>query len=187
MLELNFKPFPILETERLILRKITDDDAASFFEMRSNPEVMKFIPRPLANSVDDCLELITIMNDKIENNIDINWTIRLKTSDTMIGHIGFFRTQPENYRTEVGYILHPNFHGLGFATEALQAALKYGFESLQFNSIEAIIDPRNTASEKVLLNNNFVKEGHFLENGFFNGEFLDSAVYSILKRNFTIF
>jgi ribosomal-protein-alanine N-acetyltransferase len=55
---------------------------------------------------------------------------------------------------------------------------------MQLHSIEAIIDPENGASESVLQKNGFVKEAHILENEYYNGEFLDTVIYSLLKRNF---
>ena len=73
-------------------------------------------------------------------------------------------------------------HGKGIATEALERVMKYGFNEMNLHSMEAVIDPRNRASEKVLLKNGFEKEGHFKENTFFNGEFLDSVIYSKIKK-----
>ena len=184
MLTFNFTPFPILENSRIRLRRITDNDANEVFEIRSNPENMKFIPRPLHQNVDDSLAMMKMMNDKIDENTDINWAVTLKGNDNLIGIVGLYRAQPENYRSEIGYILSPEFKGKGLTTEIVDLILDYGFNTLNFNSLEAIIDPKNIASEKVLLKNNFVKEAHFIENGFHNGKFIDSVHYSILKRNY---
>jgi ribosomal-protein-alanine N-acetyltransferase len=97
--------------------------------------------------------------------------------------IGFYRTKPEDFRSEVGYILSGDFQGKGIITEALKRVVQFGFEVLKLNSIEAVIDPENFGSEKVLLKNNFVKEGHFKEHVFFEGKFLDSVFYSLLNKN----
>ena len=78
----------------------------------------------------------------------------------------------------------PQYNGRGITTEAVKVALEYGFNQLQLHSIEAIIDPENSASEKVLQKNGFVKEAHILENEFYEGKFLDTVIYSLLKRNF---
>mgnify|MGYP003533459009 FL=1 len=66
--------------------------------------------------------------------------------------------------------------------EALDKALQFGFRTLNFHSIEAVIDPRNTASENLLVKANFKKEAHFKENFFYNNEFLDTVIYSLLKK-----
>ena len=182
MLQFNFTPFPVLETENLILRQISPNDDDEVFALRSNPQTMKFIPRPLAETIEDAQKFITDCNASIEKNDLINWAITSKKEDKLIGMIGFFRMQPENFRGEVGYILNPNFHGKGIMKEALDKALQFGFRTLNFHSIEAVIDPRNTASENLLVKANFKKEAHFKENFFYNNEFLDTIIYSLLKK-----
>ena len=182
MLQFNFAPFPVLETENLILRQISSNDDDEVFALRSNPETMKFIPRPLAETIEDAQKFITDCNASIEKNDLINWAITSKKEDKLIGMIGFFRMQPENFRGEVGYILNPNFHGKGIMKEALGKALQFGFQTLNFHSIEAVIDPRNTASENLLIKADFKKEAHFKENFFYNNEFLDTVIYSLLKK-----
>lgn len=180
----NYNPFPILTSERLILRRITNDDVDCVFNLRSNAETMKFVPRPLAITKDDALIHIKTIDDKIINNEGINWAITLKDCPKMIGIIGHYRIQNENYRSEIGYMLLPEFHSNGIITEAIKVTLMYGFTILKLHSVEAIIDPNNFASEKVLQKNSFKKEAHYIENEYFNGKFLDTVVYSILKRNF---
>jgi len=72
MLTINFHPFQNLETERLLLRRLNPNDVAEVFAMRSNPEVMQYIPRPLALTKEDALAHITMIDEKIENNTGIN-------------------------------------------------------------------------------------------------------------------
>lgn len=184
MLEFNFSPFPNLETNRLNLRRLKSEDVSEILALRSNPEIMKFIPRPLMKTKEEALEFISVMDANVTNNILLNWAITTKEEDTLIGMIGFYRMKPENYRAEVGYILSAEFHGQGIITEALERVIKFGFDEMKLNSIEAVIDPENYGSEKVLLKNNFVKEGHFKEHTFFEGKFLDSVFYSLLKKNY---
>ncbi len=183
MLEVNFSPFPNLKTERLILRRLDKSDVNELFTLRRNPETMKYIPRPLAKNVNDALEHIAKIDEGIDTNQGINWAICLKTNNKFIGIIGHYRIQKENYRAEIGYMLLPEFHGQGIITEAIQEALNYGFDVMNLHSIEAVIDPRNGASERVLQKNGFVKEAHLLENEFYDGTFLDTVIYSLLKKN----
>ena len=182
MLEFNFSPFPTIETERLLLRRITNDDVNEIFELRSNPETMKYIPRPLVKTTEDALEHIAMIDEKITTNIGINWGISLKDNPKLLGIIGFYRMQPENYRAEIGYMLSPDFHGKGIIPEAVNKLIRYGFDDLKLHSIEAVIDPENFASEKVLQKCNFVKEAHFKESEFYEGRFLDKVVYSLLDK-----
>ncbi|WP_428229251.1 GNAT family N-acetyltransferase [Flavobacterium sp.] len=181
MLEFNFTPFPVIETERLLLRRITNDDVNEVFELRSNPETMKYIPRPLLKNTENALEHIAMIEDKIETNVGINWGITLKDNPKLLGIIGFYRLQPEHHRAEIGYMLLPEFHGKGIIPEALKTLIDYGFNKMKLHSIEAVIDPDNYASERVLQKLNFVKEGHFKEVEYFEGHFYDSVIYSLLE------
>lgn len=184
MLSINFHPFQNLETERLYLRRLNENDVNEVFALRSNPKTMKYIPRPLAKTKEDALAHITLINEKIEDNTGINWGITIKGNDKIIGIIGHYRIQPENHRTEIGYMLLPEYNGKGYITEAIKVVVEYGFEQMNLHSIEAVIDPGNMPSERVLQKNGFVKEAHILENELWDGKFWDTVIYSLLKRNF---
>lgn len=182
MLVINFNPFPNLQTERLLLRRIDANDVNEIFALRSNPETMKYIPRPIAKTTEDALAHISMIDEKIESNEGINWAITLKGNPKLIGLIGHYRIKPENYRAEIGYMLLPEFNGKGIMPEAVKATVAYGFNVMQLHSIEAIIAPENFGSEKVLLKNGFVKEAHLKENEFYNGRFLDTVIYSLINK-----
>jgi ribosomal-protein-alanine N-acetyltransferase len=184
MLTLSFTPFPNLESNRLLLRHVSTDDINEIMELRGNPETMKFIPRPLVTSPEMALEHIDMITKKIETNEGINWAITLKGSPKLLGIIGHYRIQHENYRSEIGYMLLPEYQGQGIVSEAINMVLDFGFNVLNFHSVEAVVDPKNYVSTKVLEKNGFVKEAHFLENEYWDGKFWDSEVYSLLKRNF---
>ncbi len=183
MLEINFDPFPVLETERLILRRITLDDANDYFALRSNVDAMKYICKPIQRSVDETIQQIYRVNEMVNMNDGIGWAVCLKEDSKMIGTASFHKIDKDHYRGEIGYMLHPAFWRQGIIGESVGALIKYGFNTLKFHSIEAHIDPNNIASEKVLLKYGFVKEAHFKENYFFDGKFLDTGVYSLLTPN----
>jgi len=185
MLEIQFLPFKNIETSRLLLRRITTADVSEILALRGNPGIMEFIPRPLATSAADALGQIAMIEDKIQKNEGINWAITLKPDSKLIGLIGHYRIQPQNYRAEIGYMILPEFENKGIIPEAIKEVVKYGFKEMNLHSIEAVIDPRNLKSARVLEKNGFVKEAHLLENEYYDGEFYDSAIYSLLKRNFT--
>jgi len=182
MLTYDFSVFPVLESDRLLLRKVSDEDVAEIFLMRSDPENMKFIPRPLLQNHEDALAHIAMINDQIDANLGINWSVTVKGSDKMVGIMGFYRTQFEHYRSEIGYMIHPDFHGQGIVTEAIKLLIDYAFSAMGLHSIVAVIDPDNLASEKVLQKNGFTKEAHFRENEFYNGKFIDSVHYCKLNH-----
>jgi [ribosomal protein S5]-alanine N-acetyltransferase len=178
MIELNFEPFPVLETSRLKLRKISLDDADDIFLLRSNEEAIKYIHKPKLNSIEDAVALIKKMNEPDR----IQWGITLKTAGAIIGTIGYHRIIQDHYRAEIGYMLHPDYWNTGLMTEALAKTIGFGFNKMNLHSIEAIINPGNAVSRKILKKFNFIKEAYFKENFFFEGEFFDSEVYSLLNR-----
>jgi ribosomal-protein-alanine N-acetyltransferase len=183
MLDINFHPFPVLETDRLLLRRIKPSDAGQIFKLRSDPDTMKFIPRPIARTIEDAQNHYELIDSKIEANSGINWAICLKSDSEMIGIIGHFLIKPEHYRAEMGYMLLPEFQGQGIVSEAIAAVIDYGFKMMKLHSIEAIIDPENHASARVLEKNGFLKEAHLKENEFYDGRFLDTVIYSLLNKN----
>lgn len=184
MLTINFHPFPNLETERLYLRRLTETDINDILALRGNPEAMKYIPRPLIETEVQALAHLKMIDENIENNTAINWGVYLKENSKFVGFMGIYRIKPENYRAEIGYMILPEFNGKGYTTEAIKAIVTYGFDEMQLHSMEGVIDPDNSASERVLQKNGFVKEAHILENEFALGKFWDTVIYSLLKRNF---
>ena len=182
MLELNFTSFPVLSTARLQLRELIPDDAKEIFFLRSDKEVLKYLDKEPAKSVDEAKEFIErIKNDQV-NNDGILWGITLKDNPAIIGSIGYWRMQKEHYRAEIGYLLNPLFQGKGIMNEAMQGILKYGFEIMKLHSVEANVNPANKASMKLLEKNGFVKEAYLRENYYFDGKFLDSVIYSLISK-----
>jgi ribosomal-protein-alanine N-acetyltransferase len=180
MLTVNLQPFPVLSTGRLILRRVDKKDAPEVFAMRSSPEVMKYIDRLRATSMDDALDFIQRVDDLVDNNNGITWAITLKDDDTMIGSIGLWRIVKEHYRAEIGYMMQPSFQGKGLMNEAMIATLDYGFKELKLHSVEANVNPANAASARILEKHGFVREAYFKENFYFNGKFLDTFIFSLL-------
>jgi len=180
MLELNNDPFPRLNTVRLRLRRISFDDAPELFFLRSNDGVMKYIERPRPASLEEIKPFIEKINDMIDSNEGISWALTLKDAPTLIGHISYHRLIKEHYRAEVGYIMHPQYYGQGIMHEALNAVLSYGFDVMGLHSVEANVNPGNQASIRLLERNHFLREGYFRENFFWQGKFLDSAIYSLI-------
>ena len=181
---MNFLPFPQLETERLILRQIRPSDAEDVFVFRSDADVMRYIPRPIAQSLDDIYPLLAMIEDLIIKGERINWGICLKSTGQLIGMIGFVQIKPEHFRGEVGYVLAKAYHRQGIMREALNKVLHFGFETLQFHSIEAIVDADNTASSALLLDAGFRQEAYFREDFYQHTSFRNSVHYGMLAKEF---
>jgi ribosomal-protein-alanine N-acetyltransferase len=181
MLELNFSPFPSLHTSRLHLREVSLNDAEAMFLIRANKDAMRFVGKPLAKTIADAEELLGRMIEGVKNNEGLTWGITFKDNEKLIGTIGFWRIDKDHYRTEIGYMLHPDHWRKGIISEAMDAVIDFAFRELKFHSIEAQLTPENVGSVKVLEKAGFTKEGHFKENYFFEGKFSDTAVYSKLN------
>lgn len=153
-----FNPFPILATERLILREITLDDDNAIYLERSNAIVNKYIARvPMAN-ITEARAWITRINKSVDEGQNVNWAITLKDSGTFIGLICLWRFSDDNTMAEVGYELTPEYHGKGFMNEALISVIDYGFSSLKLSTIEAYTQKGNAKSIALLKKNGFIHD-----------------------------
>ena len=182
MLELNFLPFPEITTGRLLLRRTTLQDAGEIFFLRSSEDVMKYIDRPRAVSLQDAEDFLDIINKSLDANDGITWGITMKENQgKLIGTIGYWRMKKEHFRAEIGYMLNPAYWKKGIMKEAILAVLDFGFNTMRLHSIEANINADNIASAGVLEATEFIKEAHFKEDFFFDGTFRDTIIYSRLK------
>ena len=180
MLTLNFNPFPTIATERLVLRQLRDSDAPEIFIFRSDERILKFIDIPKANDIGDALAFIHKINKFIHDNECIYWGVASKEDDKLIGTICMWNILKEHYRSEIGFVLHPDQQGKGLMSEALIAISAYAFNEMKLHSIEGRVHPGNTASIKLMERNGFIREAYFKEDYFLNGKFGDTAVYSLL-------
>lgn len=184
MKKLPFENFPYIETERLILRKIDNKkDVANFFIIRSNPNTMSHIPRPVAQSEQDVIDLINFGNEHYEKGEMMNLAICLKENDEFIGAIGLYRINWDNHRSEIGYIINPDYSGKGYMHEACKALVKFAFEEVDFHTLEAVINADNIPSIKVVEKLGFVREAYFKENSVRAGKFIDTVIYSLINPN----
>lgn len=180
------KDFPILETERLKLRQIRSEEAEDVFRMRTDSKAVEYLDIPAPRTVRDAYDLINKVARNFMEQKFPNWAITLKEDkdDKMIGYGGYVSRQKENARAELGYLLAPEYWGKGYMSEAMDAILRYGFEQMELHSIEAVVHPGNRASIKLLERFNFAREAYFNENHFHEGQYNDTAIYSLLKRDF---
>ena len=179
-LYLHFEPFPVLTTERLVLRSFIPKDAQSLLDMRTNDRVMKYLGRDKMKNIAEANTFIQKVTKDANENKTIEWAITLKAEDKLIGKLGFWRIVTQHRRAEIGYNLMPEYFGKGIMSEAVRAVLKYGFQVMKLHSVEANLDPDNVKSVQLLNRNGFVKEGHFKESYFYNGIFSDTGSYGLL-------
>lgn len=182
MLSINLPAFPVLTTERLVLRELRPSDIQQVFAMRSDPLVMRHVNRPLATTIEEASALIDLITSMTAANDAVQWAITVKGDDTFIGLIGFWRIVKEHHYGELGYMLAREQWGRGYISEAIGALVPFGFDTLGFHRIEAITRPENLASIRALEKNGFVREAHLKQNIFWNGEFHDSLHFGRLAQ-----
>ena len=183
MNKLSFTPFPVLYSERLCLRQLELDDVEEILVLRSDERILKYLIIPVCKNLDEARQFIEKINNAIKQNESLYWSISFKNDKKLIGTICIWNISEEDSRAEIGYALHPDHQQKGIMSEAMDAVLDYAFTIMQLHSIEANVAPLNSASIKLLEKKGFVKEAHFKENIFFNGRFLDTAIYSLLNPN----
>jgi RimJ/RimL family protein N-acetyltransferase len=184
MLTFNFSPFPELRTNRLILRKLSPEDAPELYSLRSDELVIKYLARKPAASVAVVRDFILQVNQNVESNTSILWGIALNNKPgELIGTICFWNLEPENHRAEIGYMLHPHHWHKGIMKEALDVVMDYGFNQMKLNRVEAKLSNGNDASEFLLVKSGFTKEAFLRQDIYFGGEFIDSLIYSKLASD----
>jgi len=154
----NFTPFPVLVTERLILRQLSLGDENQILLLRSDEEVNKFLDRTRATSLEDARNFIVKINDNISRNESLFWGINLKNDPGLIGTICLWNLSVDENKAELGYEMLPAFQGKGLMQEAVLKILQFGFEIMQLRTIEAWLRADNSNSIKVLEKNNFKRD-----------------------------
>jgi RimJ/RimL family protein N-acetyltransferase len=173
-----------LETERLILRPFTPDDFDALFAMHSRPEVARYLywgPRTEA-------EVRTVLEKKVagrairsEGDV-LAFAVVLKTTNEVVADMVLQFVSEEHRQGEIGYIVHPDHQGHGYATEACGAILRLAFEDLKLHRVVGHLEARNAASARVLEKLGMRREAHFVENEYVKGEWQSGLIYAILDR-----
>lgn len=171
------------EYKNFTLRKALGKDAKELVEITNDKEVMEFYGESGAylKSIDEALGEIQWMNDLFKNG-SARWVIVDKNEDSYIGDVGFNDLDHTHKRVEIGYKIKKEYWGQGIVPAFITQIVKYGFEELNFNRIEALVEIENIGSKKVLLKNNFSLEGILRDYEFQHGKFMDLEMYSLLKR-----
>lgn len=156
-----FKPFPILKSNILTLRKIKFGDRYPYFEIRTNAQVNQYIDRPVPKYLKDLDTHISMLHNIIKKEEGIIWSIIINNGKSFIGTIGLRNFNKTRTKAEIGYELHPTFQKKGFMYQALNLVIEYGFDKLKLKSIEAYIHPNNLASQNLVLKSGFKENENF--------------------------
>jgi len=180
---MNTRSFPpILATDRLRLRPLTERDTAAQFAVFSDPAVARYWSGEPWTDIAQAEEEIAHALAGYRDRTSLRLAVELAATGEMIGNVNLLHFFEQNRRCEIRYALASAHWGHGYGAEALAAALDYGFSELDLNRVEADIDPRNAASARVLERLGFRKEGYMSERWIVHGEMADTVFYGLLKR-----
>lgn len=174
--------FPILETDRLILRELTNEDAEGIFACFSNEYVTRFYGQETLKSVEEAEKFVDIFSKNYSEKKGIRWGIERKESKGIIGTIGFNAWLPKHKRAEIGYEIHPQQWRKGYTSEAVSEVLSYGFDVMGLTRIGAVVFIENEASKKLLGKVGFQQEGVLRNYMYQDGKAYDTYVYSLLRE-----
>jgi RimJ/RimL family protein N-acetyltransferase len=171
-------------TPRLRLRELIADDVDGIFRLYSQPETMRYWSCPPYRERRQAEELLTRVAQGHEAGDLLEWGVELLDSGRLIGTLTLHQLDVGNQRAELGYLLERDFWGRGLMGEALLPVLQFAFDDrgLGLHRLEADTDPRNAGSVKLLERLGFRLEGLLRERWCVAGEFSDSAMYGLLRR-----
>lgn len=176
----------VLETERLILRKVTLNDAQDMYNnWGSDPLVSRYVTWETHKSVEDSLEFIKFLEESYTKDNTYQWLVVLKENNTPIGTVGGVRVDEKNNTIEIGYCYGRNYWNKGYATEALKKVITFLFEEVEVETIYARHLTENPASGKVMEKSGLTYEG-ILRKRILDKEqkMKDIASYSITKEDY---
>jgi [ribosomal protein S5]-alanine N-acetyltransferase len=177
--------FPVLESERLILREIISSDAKSLFTIHGDPERMRWYGNEPMKDLAAAKDMVRAFAAwrKLPNP-GVRWGIQIKGQKKLIGTLGLFSWNRNWQRCILGYELTREEEGKGYMREAVVCALNWGFQNMGLNRVEAQVHPENLASMKLVLALGFVREGLLREMGFWDGKYHDMVQLGLLRREF---
>ena len=179
-----FSRIPILETERLILRRMKVEDAGDMYEYACQPEVTKYLTWSPHTSRDYTRDYLTYVQKQYEEGEYYDWALIYKEEMKMIGTCGFTSFDDENNAGEIGYVLNPDYWGKGLAAEAVREVLKFGFQRLNLHRIEAKHIEGNNQSRRVMEECGMSYEGTHRSSMYIKGEYRTICICAILREEF---
>jgi RimJ/RimL family protein N-acetyltransferase len=174
-----------LRTSRLVIRPMTADDVDDIHAYQSRPDVCRYVPFE-PRTRDEVAEKVAQHSAAIALTKDGDyWQLAIERADSpgrVIGDVYFTIKSAANAAGEIGWTLHPDFTGQGYATEAASAILEIAFGQLNLHRVHAELDPRNKPSVALCERLGMRREAYFVEDLWFKGEWGDTAIYALLGR-----
>ncbi|GAA5415258.1 hypothetical protein Pryu01_00282 [Paraliobacillus ryukyuensis] len=180
-----FSDFPVLQSDHLVLSKIEDIHLEEVFAIYNNDAVFTYcgiIPKHNKQTVQ---KMISHFERDFNKKKRIKWGIF--QDNRLVGIIEVMSFNKDVNMASIGYFLAEEFWNKGISTEAVQRIVRFLFEEVNINRIQAEVMPANKISKKVLLKNGFIKEGVLRQASVWAGKgVIDLEIYSILKNDYML-
>lgn len=179
-----FKKIPTITTERLVMRKMLPADAEDMYEYAQEPIVTRFLLWEPHVNLKFTQSYLKFIQSQYASGCFFDWALTLADSGKMIGTCGFASIDTDNDAGEIGYVINPAYWNNGYATEALERVLSFGFGVLRMHRIYIRIMSGNTASERVAKKCGMRHEATFYSSLFVKGDYRTIKYYAILRDEF---
>ncbi len=172
--------FPIIKTDRLLLRQFVEDDLENVFKGLSHPDIIKYYGVSY-NTLESTREQMKFFADLEENKTGIWWAICSADNKIFYGAGGLNSLNKNFKKAEIGFWLLSNFWGKGIMKEAVPLICNYGFNNLGLHRIEGFVESENDNCKRAMAKLDFILEGTMNDCEIKNGRFISLDIYSKLN------
>lgn len=186
----SLRPAPdqlLVETERLLLRPLGEQDLEAMTVYRGDPEVCRYLPFPPQTVADIRARIGHLLGStSLEGERGgVPVGIVRREDGALIGDLVLFHLDPVNGSVEIGWVIRPDAMGRGYATEAVRALVDAAFGIYGVRRVVARIDAENTASARLAERVGMRLEARLVENEWYKGRWGDELDYAVLEREWT--
>jgi RimJ/RimL family protein N-acetyltransferase len=173
-----------LDTERLRLRSFEPDDSDAMHEIYSDAGVVRYLYEAQRTRAEvAALVAQKRANTRLSSAGDgLSAAVVLRESGRLVGDVSLLWISESHRQAELGFVMHPSWHGRGYATEAARPMLAFAFEVVGVHRVIGRTEARNVGSARVLEKLGMRREAHLVENEWVKDEWQSELVYAILDR-----
>jgi ribosomal-protein-alanine N-acetyltransferase len=176
-----FGCLPVLRTPRLTLRGIEDGDGQALFELFSDDEVTAYYAWEAFTEPRQGAELAAATVEQYRQRQSLRWGLLPAGADRIVGTCGYARWAQQHRYAVLGYDLARAYWGRGLMSEAVTEVIRFGFEEMNLNRVEANVLTGNAASIAVLTRHGFTLEGRFAERAWHRDRFHELQTFGLLR------
>lgn len=169
--------FPVLKTNRLLLRQIVASDLPNVYKGLSDSDVIKYYGISYL-TIADTTQQMDFYSDLEKDGTGICWAICSLDNNTFYGVGGIYAIKKEHQKAETGFWLLKEYWQRGIMQEAMPLICNYAFEKLGLHRIEGQVETENLKCKKAMEKLNFIHEGTMVDYEYKNGKFISLDIYA---------